>query len=83
MFLFPDLYGKNGGSVGLLLSNTVDGEVQSQLVRILDELTASKSEDLSGSNQSLDADLSDKSDSSPKTNKKRLAKRRKKKSFVR
>ena len=59
MILFPNLYGENGGSVGLVLSNSIEEEDENQLVKILDELTALKKEDLSAHNQSLDAKFTD------------------------
>jgi len=47
-FMFPDVYGDDGSCVGLVLADdspfNIDGEAQSQLANILDELTALKKE---------------------------------------
>jgi len=56
-FMFPDVYGDDGSCVGLVLADdtpfNADGEAQSQLALILDELTALKKEEPSASDQNL------------------------------
>jgi len=56
-FMFPDVYGDDGSCVGLVLTDdtpfNVDGEAQTQLAIILDELTALKKEEPVASDQNL------------------------------
>merc|ERR1712110_1152865 len=56
-FMFPDVYGDDGSCVGLVLADdtpfNADGEAQSQLTVILDELTALKKEEPSANDQNL------------------------------
>lgn len=56
-FMFPDVYGDDGSCVGLVLADdspfNIDGEAQSQLANILDELTALKKEEPAVNEQNL------------------------------
>jgi len=56
-FMFPDVYGDDGSCVGLVLADdspfNIEGEAQSQLANILDELTALKKEEPAVNEQNL------------------------------